>query len=176
MTIQAGAFFKNFTFSEAIPMRVGSILCQMAAAHAMTFMPVLCQRRIQHFKSLDARVPSPFAEFREHELGIRLVVRRTDVVRLRRHLLQPCPLVGWIEKAVEFFLQPDLFQRVRAGESEQVRGSIARSGGERRGKNEGRAGDGTQNSDHGEWGGKRTSWDGARLRRRNFSGPARSRV
>lgn len=41
MAIQASALLKNFTFFEAISPCVISILCQMDAAHAMTFTPVV---------------------------------------------------------------------------------------------------------------------------------------
>ncbi len=43
----------------------------------------LLRRWLQHAEGFDARVPAPCAELREHELGVRLVVRRTDMIRLR---------------------------------------------------------------------------------------------
>ena len=63
------------------------------------------RRGIEHREGLDLRVPAPFLELREHELGIGLVVRRADMVGLRRHRFQPVELVlrtdGLVERALE---------------------------------------------------------------------------
>ena len=60
----------------------------------------------------------------QHELGVGLVVRRSDLVRLARHALHPFALVGGIERLIEALLERVLIARVRA-----LNPSIADEGG-----------------------------------------------
>ena len=78
------------------------------------------RRRIQHLERLDVRIPAPGAELLQHELGIRLVVRRADLVRRRCHLLQPVAQFGRIELGVEASFQVELGGGVRRREAEQA--------------------------------------------------------
>ena len=52
-------------------------------------------------ESLDLRVPAPGLELLEHHLGIRLVVRRTDVVGFGRHRLHPAAHLVRIDHRIE---------------------------------------------------------------------------
>ena len=59
------------------------------------------RRRVEDAELLDVRVPPPFLELRERELRVRLVVGRADLVRLRRHLLQPRAELRGIDRRVK---------------------------------------------------------------------------
>ncbi|CAM5604922.1 hypothetical protein RLIN73S_06790 [Rhodanobacter lindaniclasticus] len=84
------------------------------------FQRHLLRRRIQHLEGLDVRIPAPGAELLQHELGIRLVVRRAHLVRRRRHPLQPVAQLGRVELGVEASFQVELGGGMRAGEAEQA--------------------------------------------------------
>ena len=70
-------------------------------------------RRIKNIKRLDVGLPPPALEQIAHELGVGLVVRRTDMVRLGRELLQPgsdlCSIDLAVEAALEGCLRNSVF-------------------------------------------------------------------
>ena len=66
-------------------------------------------------------VPAPGLELGQRELGIGLVVRRADLVGLRRHLLQPRLLIGGNQDRIELRLQSGLVRRARRTEAQHRR-------------------------------------------------------
>ena len=89
----------------------------------------LLGRGIEDPERLDVSVPTPGAKLLQHEVGIGLVVRRTDMVRLGRHAFKPGALIRWIELRVEFLLHRRLLGRAALGESDHFFGrSLSRAG------------------------------------------------
>ena len=58
---------------------------------------VMLQSRIQRIELLDLRIPAPLLELVAHKLRIRLVMRRADLIRLGRQILQPGAQVAGIQ-------------------------------------------------------------------------------
>ena len=86
-------------------------------------------RRVQDIECLDPRVPSPLLELPEHEIRIRLVMRRTHLVRLRGHPLQPYPQLSRVERRVEVLFALLLGRRGRGPEAQEpaLRGNCCRA-------------------------------------------------
>ncbi len=66
---------------------------------------------VEHIERLDMRVPTPRLELGEYPFGIRLVVRRTDMVGLRGQRLHPAAQFVRVDSRVEFFLECGLVVR-----------------------------------------------------------------
>jgi hypothetical protein len=66
-----------------------------------------CQRagrRVEHRVGLDLSLPAPVPEQFQNELGVLLVVRRADMIRLGRELLELWGVVVDLEKRIELLI------------------------------------------------------------------------
>jgi hypothetical protein len=75
------------------------------------------------------RIPTPRFELAENPLRIRLVVRRTDMVRLRGEQLHPVAQIGGLDGRAEFGFERGLIAIGRA--KARGRGQAKTTGGDR---------------------------------------------
>ena len=121
----------------AVPLLVALLQGRPEGDRAHQFQRLALRRRVEDAEGLDARVPAPLLELREHEVGVRLVVRGADLVGLGRELLQPGAHLGGVDRGVKGLLP--LHLRVGGGCLEPKEPVL---GPERNGNEGGRAGDG----------------------------------
>ena len=82
---------------------------------------VLLESWVQHLEGLDLRVPPPLAQQVPDELRIGTVVRRADLVRLGREVLEPGAQLRRIELCIEALLERALVRRLRGRKAEHGR-------------------------------------------------------
>src|SRR5689334_12320338 len=80
---------------------------------------MLFESRVQWIEHLDLRVPAPLLELVADEFGVRLVVGRAHLIRLRGQILHPRAQVRGTQITVEKLLQRALLQGLIGRKAEE---------------------------------------------------------